>query len=345
MAWFLSVVNAKKSHKMKNQIKNYIAAIICTAGLSQMAAAQELQLTQTYGQAAITNPALLCADGNNKVTLGYHNFYGNLTSPWREYSGTAELGNAKGSSYFGLGFIHTEANNKMVNLNGVNLMYAQGIQLSKASRMRVGFQAGMRSKNFNPSGAVFEDMIDPYNGVSYPTQETLEKTQANYFTVGAGAAFNSKDFYMALGLMNLNQPSTEFQNSGGIKVKEPMRIRLLLGYGIKVGATSETRGDTKIVPHVSYTKAGSFSEIGGGLAVQNNVFCVGLGYSTFSYKASSVITTVGFAAGDIKLGYNVGINMGNTVKGGGLSHEFCASLLLFKPQKPEPARIMPTPMF
>src|SRR5688572_26657644 len=154
---------------MKNKLNTkYILVIALVCGMASRSVAQELQLTQTYGQAAITNPAMLCADGNNKVTMGYHNFYGNLT-PWREYSGVLELGTASGKSSFGLSFMHTEANNKMINLNGVTLMYAQGIQLSKEARMRVGFQAGLRSKNFNPSGSVFEDMIDPYNGVQYPT--------------------------------------------------------------------------------------------------------------------------------------------------------------------------------
>jgi type IX secretion system PorP/SprF family membrane protein len=330
---------------MKNfNVKSALLSVaVCT--LISAASAQELQLNTTYGQAAINNPALLCADGNNKITMGYHTYYGNLTSPWREYSGVAEFGSKTGKSALGIGFLRSEANNKMMSLNGLNLMYGLNLRLNKASNLRVGFQGGLRSKQYNASGAVFEDMIDPYNGVKYATQEQLDATQRNYFNIGAGLAFNTKDFYLALGFQNANSPNTAFVNSGGITNKEPMRIRLLTGYRLVLGG-DPNRGLSDLIPNISYVKAGNLSEMGGGLTAQNNSFSLGLGYYTYSYKASAVHATMGFATNNLKLGYVAGINMGSWAKVGGMSHELCISMLIGKPGKPDvPANVVPTPMF
>lgn len=326
---------------MKNSI------IICAGFMlmvgTQYAQGQELQLNQTYGQAAISNPALICADGGNKVTMGYHTYYGNLNSPWREYAATAEFGKG-GIGAFGVGFIRSEANYKMATLNGVNLMYRLNVKLSEGSYIRAGFQAGMRTKGFNNSSAVFEDMIDPYNGVKYSTRESLDATQKNYFNLGAGVAFNTKSLYLSAGLSNVNQPNTAFNNSGGIQNKEPMGIRIMAGYNIP------TQGDpmkaiNQVIPYVHFVKTGNFSEMAAGLAVQNQVFNVGVGYHTYSYKAASIMTTVGFNSGNLRIGYNFGINLGNYAKAGGTSHEVCAALYLFRPEQPAPGLKMPIPMF
>jgi type IX secretion system PorP/SprF family membrane protein len=328
------------NNKMKNTVK-FVALLALTTATSQLYS-QELQLNQSYGQAALSNPALLCADGTNKVTMGYHTYYGNLSSPWREYAGTAELG--KGNSAFGIGFVRSEANQKMSTLNGINLMYRLGLKLSDGMHLRVGFQGGMRTKSFNMSPSIFEDMIDPYNGVRYETRESLEATQKNYFGLGAGLAFNTKSLYLSLGLHNVNRPNTAYNNSGGITNKEPMSMRAMLGYNIR------TQGDpmkaiNQVIPYVHFVKTGNFNEIAGGIALQNEVFNLGVGYHTYSYKASAVMTTIGFTSGNLKLGYNFGVNMGTQAKVGGSSHEICLSLLLFRPEKPESGSQVPMPMF
>lgn len=319
-------------------------ALVVIAAVAQYGNAQEIQLNTTYGQAALTNPALLSADGASKVTMGYHTYFGNLSAPWREYAGTVEFMGKGGKGAFGASALRSEANNKMVTMNGVNLMYAIHLKLNKTSFMRVGFQGGMRSKAFNTSPAIFEDMIDPYNGVRYSTSESLDATIRNYFNAGAGFAFNSQKFFFSLGLQNLNRPNTAFNNSGGIENKENMRIRVNTGLLISTKG-DPNRGFSQIVPHIHYLKMGALSEAGGGIALQNNVLMLGAGYYTYSYKASNVMTTLGFTSGNIKLGYNMGINMGTDAKAGGMSHEFCASLYLFRPEKPEPARVVPMPMF
>lgn len=322
---------------------NILCAALILFGAAQKLYSQELQFNQSYGQAALSNPALLCADGGNRVTMGYHTYYGNLSSPWREYAATAEFGKG-GIGAFGVGAIRSEANYKMATLNGVNLLYRINVKLAEGAYLRAGFQGGMRTKGFNTSSAVFEDMIDPYNGVKYETRESLASTQKNYFTLGAGVALNTKSLYISASLTNANQPNTAFNNSGGIVNKEPLGIRIMAGYNIA------TQGDpmkaiNQIIPYVHYVKTGMFSEIAGGVAVQNNVFNAGLGYHTYSYKASSIMTTVGFNSGNLRVGYNFGVNMGTYAKAGGTSHEVSVALYLFRPEKPEPGLKMPVPMF
>jgi type IX secretion system PorP/SprF family membrane protein len=323
--------------------KNIIICAGLTLAFLNNAFAQEIQMNQVYGQAAMSNPALLCADGGNKVTLGYHTYYANISNPWREYSGTVEF-SKDGKNNLGLGFVRSEANNKMATLNGLNLMYGYALKLSDMAYLRFGLQGGLRTKSFGNSPAVYEDMIDPYNGVKYETNESLSATQVNYFTLGAGLSFNLNDFYLSLGLQNANQPNTAYANSGGIENKEPMGIRLMTGYRIR------TQGDpmkniNQIIPYIHYAKVGDFTETAAGLAIQNEVFSFGAGYHMYSYKANSVLTSIGFTSGNIKLGYNMGYNMGDQAKMGGVSHEICASLYLTKPEKKEPGKTMPLPMF
>lgn len=327
---------------MKNIMKT--CALLGTLAAATYSRAQEIQLSTTYGQAAITNPALLCADGTNKVTMGYHTYYGSLSNPWREYAGTVEFMGKGGKGAFGASVMRSEANSNMVSMNGMNLMYGIHLQLNKKSYMRVGFQGGMRTKAFNTSPAVFEDMIDPYNGVRYATSESLDATTRNYFTAGAGVAFNTENLFLSLGLLNLNRPNTAFNNSGGVENKENMRIRFNAGYRIATKGNAD-RGISQIIPNLHYLMAGPVSEIGGGLALQNNSFMFSAGYYTYSYRASNVITGIGFTSGNIKLGYNVGMNLGSDAKQGGMSHELCASLILFRPDKPAPAKAMGLPMF
>ena len=122
-----------------------------------------------------------------------------------------------------------------------------------------------------------------------------------------------------------------------------MGIRVMAGYSIP------TQGDpmkaiNQIIPYVHFIK-GTFTEIAAGVALQNQVFNLGLGYHTYSYKASSVMTTLGFSSGNMRVGYNFGVNLGSQAKIGGTSHEICASLYLFRPEKAVPAEHMPMPMF
>ena len=109
--------------------KNIIICAGLILGFASIGQAQEISLNQVYGQAALSNPALLCADGGNKVTLGYHTYYANISNPWREYAGTVEF-SKDGKNNLGLGFVRSEANNKMATLNGLNLMYGYNLRLS-----------------------------------------------------------------------------------------------------------------------------------------------------------------------------------------------------------------------
>jgi type IX secretion system PorP/SprF family membrane protein len=321
--------------------------IIICAGLIlnaiTYATAQEIQMNQVYGQAAISSPALLCADGGNKVTLGYKTYYANISNPWREYAGTVEF-SKDGKNNLGIGFVRGEANNKMATLNGINLLYGYSLRMSDKAYLRFGLSGGLRTKSFGNAPAIFEDMIDPYNGVKYETNESLDATQVNYFTLGAGLAFNLEDFYLSLGLQNANQPNTAFNNSNGIENKEPMGIRLMTGYRIKTSG-DPVKNINQIIPYIHYSMVGDFSETGVGVALQNEVISFGAGYHMYSYKANSLLANIGFTSGNMKLGYNMGFNMGDVAKIGGVSHEICASLYLFKPEKREVGKTMPIPMF
>ncbi|RYY63295.1 MAG: type IX secretion system membrane protein PorP/SprF [Chitinophagaceae bacterium] len=256
------------------------STLVLSAGVSQLAAAQDLHFSQFFNSPLSTNPANtgFIPDGDYRVGVNYRNQWSSIMSvPYKTMSafGDVQIGKDRfQNGWIGLGGMLLKDVAGSGNLSSTKVYGAVAYHqmLGYSSLLSAGFNIGYASKRIDMAALKFPDQFDGHFFDSkLPTSAFLDRTSVGYFDLQAGlnyAYFPTNNIYVNGGfsVMHINRPRESFftSDAGNVDNRIPMRNTAFLNGSFKLN-------DQWIVnPNVYVsTQAGSFEAVGGANAHYN----------------------------------------------------------------------------
>ena len=166
---------------------------------------QETTYGPGYQTVLINNPAFTGSEGDGTLRLSYLNFYPgnnyNLHSVYFSYDTYMP------AIHGGAGFFLTDDYlGGLINDMRGCFSYAYHLQADKNLFINAGLTASFYYRGLNNGRIILPDQIDPLNGVSLPSGESISGRGRAVFDIGTGILIISGRFLAALALNHLATP-------------------------------------------------------------------------------------------------------------------------------------------
>jgi type IX secretion system PorP/SprF family membrane protein len=189
-------------------VKRLIPALIFVLSFTSGITGQDKGSGLAYQVTMFSNPGLTGAEGDGYLRLSYLNFY-----PGNSYN--LHSVNLSYDSYIPV--LHGGAGFFLVNdyMGGIvndlrgGFSYAYYFQAGNDLFINAGLSASFLHRNYNFSGAVLPDQIDPLRGAVLPSSETLNSRGNTILDLGTGFLFISGRFFWGISVNHLTEPDLD----------------------------------------------------------------------------------------------------------------------------------------
>jgi type IX secretion system PorP/SprF family membrane protein len=318
-------------------MKRVLAVIAICIGFS--ASAQDPQFTQFYANPIYLNPAFAGSKACPRISMNYRNEWPELTGNYVTYSASYDQYFKNISGGFGDLATHDQQGQGTIFTSMIGAVYSYHLDVTRKFKMMFGVRASMYNKFLDWSKLTFGDMIDPRRGFIYQTGDVQRGGSRYFFDASAGMVGYNKHFFFGFAAHHLNRPD-ESMIIGSSRL--PIRMTAHMGAKIPLGARSQYKNVTSIMPNIIYQYQNGFQELMFGTYVQYGAFTAGAWFR----NRDAFILTVGVDTGKFKVGYSYDITvsrLNNGVSGG--SHEISLGMLLKCKDKPPSFKTISCPSF
>ena len=244
--------------------RNFTIALLCLICSAAGVKAQDIHFSQYYAEPWFLNPAKTgFFPGNYRLSGAYRNQWGHITSPFRTFSASGELGwEWKGASkdVFGIG-AHAYSDrsgdgNFTVSNFGLASAYNFGLDRFQTQFLGFGVGANYCVSSFDPTKLRFDS---EWTGVG--SQENYTSQSASYVDFSGGVEYNfipSDEFALNVGwaMHHINQPDITFLGSSESVIYRKNTLN--------IGATYTIKNKYQFYPRLLFAKQGPHTEINTG---------------------------------------------------------------------------------
>jgi len=160
--------------------------------------------------------------------------------------------------------------------------FAYSVKINKYSEVRFGMQMAMTQKKLDYTALTFNDQL--INGAgSGPSKDALSVAPVNYLDVGAGALYNSTNYWLGVSTKHINGPNASM--TGDIQAL-PIYVSVHGGYRYIMSARGS--GKTKLEEFLSasfhYRKEQNYDQFDLGAYYFKSFLNVGVWYRGIPFK-------------------------------------------------------------
>jgi type IX secretion system PorP/SprF family membrane protein len=278
--------------------------------------AQDIHFSQFYAEPWYLNPAKTgFFPGNFRLSGAYRNQWGHITSPFRTFSASGELGwEWKGASkdIFGIG-MHAFSDrsgdgNYTINNVGFSTAYNFGLDRFHMHFLGIGGGVNYVTHGFDPTHLRFDD---EWTGVG--TQESYTTNKTSYVDFSGGIEYNcvfSDKFNINFGWAahHINEPRVTYTADATSKVYARNSVNF--------GATYTIRNKYQFYPRLLFSKQGPHTEINTGTFMKvrldksrKEAYALYLG-SWYRWN-DAIIPVARFDINDLSIGLSYDVNVSN----------------------------------
>lgn len=299
--------------------------------------AQDPVFSQFYNAYLQLNPAMAGNSRGPVFQMNYRNQWPGLGKIYSTYSVAYDQYINSIKSGIGVSLLADNAGDGILRNTGVTGYYSYRIRIKGDVYVKGGLEVGLNNMALNTNKLLFGDAIDPISGpispggTPYPTKELLAgETSKTYLNLGAGLLLSSPDYYLGLGLKNLNTPDISFLNgenlNNGSLQSLPVRFVLHGGTQIILRPGNKNVDPTFISPNIMIQRQRDFNQINLGAYMSVNKVHGGLWYRHTLYNGDALIASFGVRKDFLKITYSFDITMSELGLQQGGSHEVGLSL-------------------
>ena len=292
----------------------YITTLLVVLGFATRA--QDIHFSQFYAEPWFINPAKTgFFPGNYRLSGAYRNQWSKVTTPYKTFAASAELGwEWKGASkdMFGVG-AHAYSDrsgdaNFSINNVGVSSAYTFGLDLFNKNFIGLGGGVNYVTTSFDPTHLRFDN---EYDGVD--ATERYVSTKASYADFSVGLEYNfvhSDKFNLNAGwaMHHINQPTLSFMGTD--------ETRIFRKHTVNFGATYTIGRIYQFYPRILFAQQGPHTEINTGTFVKvkldkarKEAYALYIG-GWYRWN-DAVIPVVRFDVQDLSIGLSYDINTSN----------------------------------
>lgn len=215
--------------------------VLLTAFIS--ARAQDPQFTQFYANTMYLNPAFTGLTYEHRFSLALRNQWPGIKRTYRTGMFSYDYNLSDLNSGIGAFVLQDEAGTSRLMHTQGGLSYSYRFKTGKNAEVRAGLQLIMNQKRLDYTKLIFNDQFVSGANIS---QDALTIEKINYFDMGAGAVYNTNNYWIGIAAKHLNQPNTSM--IGNI---EPLPVYVNVHGGYRYIITARGSGKTKLEEFIS----------------------------------------------------------------------------------------------
>ena len=212
--------------------------------------AQDPLFTQFQSIKSYTNPALMCSESNDNLSLVHRNQWPSLSSNYVtsgvEYGQYHSAVNGTGYVRYVRDHIFAYTHNEFV------LGYAKQLVIGKYLRLNLGAELGFFQNTIAFAGLNYGNIISPRRGFVYNASPLGQGDKASVFGLDMtfGTVLSRKGSYLGFAVSHLNRPNVSVLGA---------ESRLPIRYGVQLRHTQPVGTMLKFIPYVASEWQASFA--------------------------------------------------------------------------------------
>jgi len=283
--------------------------------------AQDPEFTQFYANPMYLNPAFAGSAQAGRVGINFRNQWASIDNAFRTFSVSYDQYVKGVAGGLGIQFIHDGAGSGTFHSNSVVGVYAFQTALNRKYNLNFGGKVGFTDKSVKWDEMTFGDMIDPYQGFIYESNEIRPRQSRNYLDLSVGALIYSKNIFAGVAVYHLHEPITGLVGDSRLS----RRYSVHAGTNIEIG--DQFTGKYTFSPNLLYTKQGEFEQLNMGLYFKSGVITAGVWYRS----TDAIILLFGVKTTKYNIGYSYDMTISRLTMASGGAHEL--SFVLQIPRK------------
>ncbi|MFZ1749007.1 MAG: PorP/SprF family type IX secretion system membrane protein [Saprospiraceae bacterium] len=288
--------------------------------------------SQFYNAHLQLNAAMAGNTRGPLIQLNYRNQWPALGNIYNTYSVSYDQFIHQLNSGIGAQILSDNAGDGILRTTGLTGFYSYRLKLRGDTYIKGGMDVGLVNMSLDWSKLLFGDAIDAKlgpispGGTPYPSQESVpENTSKNYLNIGAGVLLSNPNYYIGLGMKNLNTPDISFLGNTNINdissLSLPVRFTLHAGSQIILRGGNKNIDPTFISPNVIFLKQAGFHQLNLGAYLSVNKVQGGVWFRHSLYNGDALITSFGVKRDFFKITYSFDLTLSQlNIRQGG-SHE------------------------
>ncbi len=285
---------------------------------------QDPSFSQFYANPLYLNPAMTGSNFTPRLTINYRNQWPSLDVNFVTYSASYDQYIDNISSSFGIMVNTDRAGDGVLNTSTFSGFYSYTLRINRHTYLNAGLQASFYQRKLDWQELIFDDQINPVQGVIYPTSERMpDNLDINFVDFSTGLLLGYKDiFYGGLAIHHLTEPYDGFYNDNNSRLSS--KFTLHLGGIIDTerrGRASRREDALTISPNILYQQHETFKQVNVGLYINRFPFVLGTWYRHNIENPDAFIVMVGFKQETFQFGYSYDITVSKLRNVTGGAHE------------------------
>lgn len=306
-------------------MKKLAIALMCSWITAFNASAQDPHFSQFYANPLYLNPALTGSVGQTRLITNYRGQWASINKAYETYHASLDgyLNNC--NSGIGVTALYDRMAGGLLNTGAVGVSYAYQLRITRNLSFTTGLRATLVQKSMNWNAAVWDDMIDPSQGVVYQTAQPTGQN-STYFDFSAGAMLSSPFFYLGYAADHLTTPTESlFENTDQLPIKHTLHLGVNLELANRTGAQKQI-----LSPSLLYSRQARFEQLYMGVYYVTNGLTLGCWYR----HKDALVMLVGYEFDHLKIGYSYDYTISSLQKGLTGAHEVSLSITFPQSKKP-----------
>ena len=306
--------------------------ILLTFGCTSLSYGQDPVFSQFYNSPLLLNAAFAGNTNTPLILLNYRNQWPGLGNIYSTYAVSYDqyYDGIKGG--FGVSLLTDNAGDGTLKTTNLTGYYSYRIRVKKELYIKGGMEVGWTNSALNWNKLQFGDALEAIldgmtpGGTQINSREIpAEDLSLNYLKIGAGFLMYNPNYYVGVGIKNINSPELPFlgnsANSSDVLINVPVRVTLHAGGQIVLRPGNKNRIGTFLSPNIMIQTQKNFQQINLGAYLSINQIHGGLWYRHTIYNGDALITSFGVKKDFLRVTYSFDLTMSQIGLDQGGSHE------------------------
>lgn len=293
---------------------------------------QDPVFSQFYNAPLLLNAAFAGNTYTPMINLNYRNQWPGLGNIYTTYAVSYDQFFEKIKGGVGVSLLTDNAGDGILKTTGLTGYYSYRIKVKGDLYIKGGLEAGWTNTALNWNKLQFGDALEVMLDGSTPggTQINSLEMQAgnlslNQIKIGAGFLLYNPNYYIGLGIKNLNSPALPFLansfSNSDVLIDVPVRVSLHAGGQIVLKPGNKNRIGSFISPNIMWQRQKGFDQINLGAYLSINAIHGGLWYRHTIQNGDALIASFGAKIDYFRFTYSFDLTMSALGLDQGGSHE------------------------
>lgn len=249
--------------------------------LSPAQKAQEVQFTQFYSTPLFLNPAFTGLTYGHRFSANYRNQWPGIQTAYVTYLVGYDYNVYNLNSGIGFYVLQDIAGTSNLVTNTQCFNYAYSIKINRTSEFRAGLSLAMASKRIDNTNLIFNDQL--VTGAAR-SADIGAAQKVNYFDIGLGALYNSRNFWLGASAKHLNEPNSSLVDADATTLPRYLSVHGGYRYIISARGAGKTKLEEFISASLHYRNQARYDQLDIGAYYFKKLITFGLWYRGLPFK-------------------------------------------------------------